>query len=97
MFNPFAIDILSPGEVVHRQWVVLESDRGTVEVIDRPCLTKINSRSRVTRLVVPGLSRRPLNDRFGRNLRFLQDGLGVYLNNAEFSYEGSSLMLIRLR
>ena len=96
MFNPFAIDMLIPGEVVHRQWVVLENDRGTVEVINRPCLTKIDSRSRVTRLVVPGLSRRPLSNRIGRSLRFLQDGLGVYLNNAQFTYEGSSLMIIRV-
>jgi hypothetical protein len=54
MFDPFNVEAVGAGKMIHRQWLILKNANGVIQVCDRPCLTEINDRNQVVRLVIPG-------------------------------------------
>ncbi len=61
MFDPFTVEAVGAGRMIHTQWLILKNDNGVIQVYDRPCLTEVNDRLQVVRLILTGISvRRPL-------------------------------------
>ena len=61
MFDPFTVEAVGAGRMLHSQWLMLKNENGVVRVFDRPCLSEVNDRLQVVRLVLTGISvRRPL-------------------------------------
>ena len=61
MFDPFTIEAVGTGKMIHTQWLVLKNDNGVVRIYDKPCLTEINDLLQVVRLVITGISVRKPN------------------------------------
>jgi len=82
MFDPLAIEAIAPGVMLHFRWLLLRSDTGAAEIVNRPCLTEIDERGRVVRLLVTGLEpRAPVAEWHGR-ITVAVDGLTAAFKSA---------------
>jgi len=89
MFDPFSIEAVGPRRMIHKAWLVLKNESGVIEVINNPCLTEVNHRAQVVRLVIPGLSkRRPLAQQPSRVV-LTQDGVTAVFKKVRVSERGN--------
>jgi hypothetical protein len=96
MFDPFTVEAVGAGRMIHTQWLILKNDNGIIQVYDRPCLTEVNDRLQVVRLILTGISvRRPLA--LGLNRAALaREGIVAAFRNVRVS-ERVGRYVLRLR
>ena len=88
MFDPFTIEAIGARKMIHRQWLILKNENGVIEVFNKLCLTEVNSRAQVIRLVIPGISKRkPLVQGTGF-VALTQDGITATFKNVRVSERG---------
>lgn len=62
-FDPLNVELVAPGEVLHGHWLRVEWDGGSLEVLDRPCLSVAAGAHPLfdgaARVVVTGLAEEP--------------------------------------
>jgi len=89
MFDPFTIEAVGAAKMIHKQWLILKNENGVIEVFDKLCLTEVNDRAQVIRLVIPGISRRkPLAQGPGY-VTMTMDGVTATFKNVRVSDRGN--------
>jgi len=85
-FDPWNVEALGGGEVLHRRWLKLGNDRGTLEVLDREALTAGAGEhplfQGVRTLTVSGLAAEPAVTQEGETLKIAAAGLKASLKGA---------------
>jgi hypothetical protein len=95
-FDPFTVEALGGGKMLHTQWLVLKNDNGIIQIYDKPCLTEVNDRLQVVRLVITGISaRRPLVV-WPNRTALAREGIVAVFRDVRVS-ERSGRWLIRLK
>jgi len=89
MFDPFTIEAVSAGKMIHRQWLILKNKNGIVEVFNNPCLTEVNDRAQVKRLVIPGISKRSPLALWPGHVALTLDGITAAFKNVRVSNRGN--------
>jgi hypothetical protein len=88
MIDPFSMEAVSERRMIHRRWLILKNDDGVVEVINRPCLTELNDRSQIVRLVITGMSRRKPVVQWLENAVITQEGVTAIFKGVKVSSRG---------
>ena len=89
MFDPFSLEAVGPRKMIHKAWLILKNGNGIIEVLDKPCLTEVNDRAQVIRLVIPGISkRRPLAQQSSQVV-LTQDGVTAVFKRVRVSERGN--------
>ena len=88
MIDPFSMEAVSERRMIHRRWLILKNDDGVVEVINRPCLTELNDRSQIVRLVITGMSRRKPVVQWLENAVITQEGVTAVFKGVKVSSRG---------
>jgi len=96
-FEPFSVEAVEPGVILHNHWISLKNASGLIHVFDRPVLTETDDLGRVVRITIPGLSRRISLPPKRRNLRFLSDGLLVMMKSVRVIPRGFYGYTVELR
>ena len=89
MFDPFTIEAVGSAKMIHKQWLILKNDNGVIEVFNKLCLTEVNDRSQVVRLVIPGISRRKPLAQWPGHVALTLDGITATFKNVRVSDRGS--------
>jgi len=89
MFDPFTIEAIEAGKMIHKQWLVLKNENGTAEVFNTLCLTEVNDRVQVIRLVIAGISKRNPLVQWPGHVALTQDGITAVFKNAKVSGRGN--------
>lgn len=94
-FDPLNVTSLGKGEILHRRWVKLGNEGGTVEVLDREALSEGAGEhplfNGVRKLTVTGLPEEPGFQREGDALVITAGGVTAKLKGAAAEKEGSVL------
>jgi hypothetical protein len=94
-FDPLNVTSLGKGEILHRRWVKLGNERGTVEVLDRESLSEGAGEhplfNGLRKLTIPGLPEEPGLRREGDWLVIASGGVTARLKGAMAEREGSVL------
>jgi hypothetical protein len=94
-FDPLNVTSLGKGEILHRRWVKLGNERGTVEVLDRESLSEGAGEhplfNGLRKLTVTGLPEEPGLQREGDSLVIASGGVTARLKGAMAEREGSVL------
>lgn len=97
MFDPMNVQRLSDQEVLHTRWLRLASDAGSLEVLDRPCLTTAAGPhplfTGVARLTATGLAKEPQVTESERQTTIRAEGFSAEFVNANVEREGRVLTL----
>ncbi|MDH4271512.1 MAG: hypothetical protein OEW18_05995 [Candidatus Aminicenantes bacterium] len=89
MFDPFTLEAVGPRKMIHKTWLILKNENGVIEVLNRPCLTEVNDRGQVIRLVITGLTkRRPLAQQAGQVV-LTHDGITAVFKKIRVSERGN--------
>jgi hypothetical protein len=78
MFDPFSIEALGEGRILHPALVSCRAGSGTVRTGWRPCLTEVDGQGRIVRMILTGIRRKPAL-RPGMNVPLSLDGEGVQI------------------
>ncbi len=58
-FDPFSFEALGDGRILHPYWVVCHEGPNIVRTMGRGCLTEVDERGRIVRIVLTGIRTRP--------------------------------------
>ena len=89
MFDPFTIEAIGAGKMIHRQWLILKNENGVIEVFNKPCLTEVDDRAQVKRLVIPGISKRRPLALWRDHVALTLDGITAIFKNVRVSDRGN--------
>jgi hypothetical protein len=99
-FDPLNVEALGGPEVLHRRWLKLGNERGTLEVLDREALTEGAAGhplfNGVRRLTLAGLAAEPVVSRDGATLKITAPGLTATLQGAVLDVTEKSRGLLRV-
>lgn len=99
-FDPLNVEALGGPEVLHRRWLKLGNERGTLEVLDREALTEGAAGhplfNGVRKLTLTGLAAEPKVTREGATLRIEAPGLTATLQGAVIDASERSRGLLRI-
>jgi hypothetical protein len=91
-FDPWNVQIVAPGEVLHARFIELGSDAGRIEVIGRASLTQAAGEhplfNGVRTLTVTGLAAEPVIDEKEGAVKIQADGLQVDLKGGKIERAG---------
>ncbi len=96
-FEPFSVEAVEPGIILHNHWISLKNESGLIQVFDQQVLTETDDLGRVVRMTIPGLSRRISLPPKRRNLRFISDGLLIMMRSVRVVTRGYYGYTVELR
>lgn len=96
-FDPMNVQTVRPGEVLHKRWVKLGNEAGSVEVIDRAALSEAAGEhplfNGVRRLTVTGFAGEPVATEAEGVLVVKADGISAELRGATLERIGQTLTI----
>ena len=96
-FDPWNVERLSAAEVLHTRWIKLGNASGSLEVLDRRCLTEGAGHhplfEGVRRATVTGLSSEPRVEETADKLLLTFDGIHLDFRGARASRSGQTLTI----
>jgi hypothetical protein len=78
MFDPFSIEALGEGRILHPAQVSCRTRSGKVRALWRPCLTEVDGRGRIVRMIVTGVRDKP-KLKAGWNVPLSLEGEGIQI------------------
>jgi hypothetical protein len=94
-FDPWNLERVSPSEVLHTRWLKLGNAAGSVEVLDRKCLTEGSGKhplfNGVQRMTVTGLAGEPRVEETTDTVKMSSDGLTLEFRGARVTRSGETL------
>jgi hypothetical protein len=94
-FDPWNLERVSPSEVLHLRWLKLGNAAGSVEILDRKCLTEGSGRhplfEGVRRATVTGLAAEPRVEEIPGRVKISADGLTLEFRGARVTLIGQTL------
>ena len=80
MFDPFSIEVLGEKRILHPAQVSCRTRSGRIHARWRPCLTEVDARGRIVRMIVTGIRRKPgLKSGWNAPLTLEGDGIRIEL------------------
>jgi hypothetical protein len=96
-FDPWNIERVSASEVLHTRWVKLGNASGSLEVLDRPCLTEGSGKhplfEGVRRATVTALRSEPRIEETGDRLLLTAEGIHCDFRGGRVSRSGQTLTI----
>ncbi|HEY6050920.1 MAG TPA: hypothetical protein VIZ58_06700, partial [Thermoanaerobaculia bacterium] len=97
-FDPLNVERLSSDSILHTRFIKLGNDAGSVEVLDRRCLTEAAGKhplfGGVRRATVAGLAEEPPVDTSDGGVRITVPGVTLAFRNATVSRSGNTLTVV---
>jgi hypothetical protein len=94
-FDPWNLERVSPSEVLHMRWLKLGNAAGSVEILDRKCLTEGSGKhplfEGVRRATVTGLAAEPRVEEIPGRVKISADGLTLEFRGARVTRSGQTL------
>ncbi len=96
-FDPLNVEPLSDAEVLHTRWLKLASDAGSLEVLDRPCLTEAAGAhplfQGVRRVTITGVTEEPRIEETQDAVKLSAKGLQLRFRRAWLTRLGRTLTI----
>ena len=96
-FDPWNVERVSESEVLHTRWVKLGNSAGSVEVLDRKCLTEGAGKhplfDGVRRATLTGLAAEPRLEETADGVRLATDGVNLDFRGARISRTGHTVTI----
>ena len=100
-FDPWNVERLSAAEVLHTRWIKLGNASGSLEVLDRHCLTEGAGKhplfEGVARATITGLTSKPRVEETASAVRVTTEGLTLEFRGARVSQDGQTVTITTLR
>jgi len=93
MFDPFHMDALGEAEMLHTRWLKLAGG-ATLEITDRPCLTRRDHSWQITGLLVAGLPGKPTLENGAEGVRLTAAGLTGEFHGARVEFRDRRCLII---
>jgi hypothetical protein len=96
-FDPWNVERLSASEVLHTRWIKLGNSSGSIEVLDRHCLTEGAGKhplfEGVRRATITGLSSEPRIEETPGAVKISEKGLTLVLRGARVTRSGQTVTI----
>jgi hypothetical protein len=96
-FDPWNVERLSASEVLHTRWIKLGNSSGSLEVLDRHCLTEGAGKhplfEGVRRATITGLSSEPRIEEADGAVKISEKGLTLTLRGARVTRDGQTVTI----
>jgi hypothetical protein len=100
-FDPWNVQRLSASEVLHTRWIKLGNTSGSLEVLDRHCLTEGREKhplfEGVRRATITGLPTEPRIEEADGEVKLSENGLTLMLRGARVTRDGKTVTITLTR
>jgi hypothetical protein len=100
-FDPWNVERLSESEVLHTRWIKLGNSSGSLEVLDRRCLTEGEGKhplfEGVRRATITGLPSEPRIEETDGEVKLSENGLTLTLRGAGVTRDGKTVTIALTR
>jgi hypothetical protein len=93
IFEPLEIEILSDGAVFHRVIFSAANERGSIRILNHPCITFFNESYRMIKLIIYGLHEAPEEIRNEKRIILQSGNITLELNYSEMKVNGSDYFI----
>ena len=93
IFEPLEIEILSDGAVFHRVIFSAANERGSIRILNHPCITFFNESYRMIKLIIYGLHEAPEEIRNEKRIILKSGNITLELNYSEMKVNGSDYFI----
>lgn len=93
IFEPLEIEMTDDGGVYHRLIFSGANQRGTVRIMDHPCVTYFNNNFQLSAISLTGLRSRPVIDIKAKKCTLKYDGIDIALDFSEVTESGEGIRL----
>jgi hypothetical protein len=93
IFEPLEIEILSDGAVFHRVIFSAANERGSIRILNHPCITFFNESYRLVKLIIYGLHEAPEDIPNEKKLILKNGNITLELNYSELKVKGTDYFI----
>jgi len=95
MFEPLEMETYGGGRILHKVFFSAGNDKGSIRVLNHPCVTEMNAALGITRVTIRGLADQPVLDEKEKTFRSNSGGISVDLKYSGVE-RGEKRFVVRL-